>query len=885
MAEDYALLEGRRQGGVFTKAVGVGSLIALIVAVIIGIVISTQVAKLPRAVKTSDGVDVPTVNPNWQASCDAFKNLASNTVTAAATQQVLIKNATVWTGLGQTLQGYDLLIGTNGKISQVARNINSQGVPRVIQADGAWVTPGLVDMHSHAGVYSFPGDAQATQDGNEMTNPTFPAVRAIDAFDPEDPAIPWIVAGGVTASQILPGSGNVMGGQALAVKLFGSTVSEMAIPNAPVALKFACGENPKNTYGSRRQTPMSRMGIGYEMRLALGKAHELLLKKEDYCRSPQSGLMPTDLLWENLVALLQKRAVLNIHCYKVVDFEMAMRVADEFNVPIAAFHHAIEAYRIPKPLAERNIAVALFSDIRGYKFEAYKDSVYGPRLLNAQGVDVIFKTDHPVIFGWELLSQAQKAAHWGLPAEAALQAVTSKPARTAGFTNFGALTAGSDADIVVWDRHPLRWGARPKQVFINGNDAFQADVPVRHDQLTYTSPFQTWKMTTTPATVCATAASNEDSLASYAVTNALLMIGTQGIPSISNGVLVVTDGNVSCVGTAASCPIPGSYPRLDMQGGVVTPGFVMAGLPLGSVEVDQESNWQDGNIVGGHSVSTLGGIQLQTTHTRDAWADGILTAVARPMGARVDLGSASSFNMGPSINLLTDADGHSYIVKEFTSIDLQVSNGAKAAVPSISDQIAFIKNIKWTEGAWVNVANGNMPLVFWVNSADYMLAILRALEAGGLSPANGVKLIFGGAAEAHLVAKQLKEWNASVIYRRCGPDGYETRRCNNDLALETLKTVGIPVGLAQTVDGDMSKIRGLRWNAGLLLDQGYTAEEALATVTSNLATMYQLPDGIGALTVDTPANWVAFNGNPLDTTSIIEALGVHGKIICKPEQV
>lgn len=718
-----------------------------------------------------------------------------------------------------------------------------------------------------------------------MTNPTFPAVRAIDAFDPEDPAIPLILSSGVTSSQILPGSGNVMGGQALAVKYKGKTVRDMAISGAPVALKFACGENPKGTYGSRLQTPMSRMGIGYEMRLAFTKARELLKQKEDYCRNPKSGLMPTDLLWDNLVSLLQKRAVLNIHCYKVVDFEMALRVAKEFDVSIAAFHHAIEAYRIPTILAENKIAVALFSDIRGYKFEAYKDSVYGPKILNEAGVPVIFKTDHPVIFGWELLFQAQKAAHWGLPNEVALKSVTSLPAKTAGFTSFGTLTVGSDSDLVIWDRHPLRLGARTQHVFIEGNEVSQSNTPVRSDQLTYTSPYHSWKMTSSPADVCTTSAANKHKLDTYAVVNANIMTGTPGIPTIMNGVLMVTDGNVSCVGIAADCSVPANTPTFDMKGGYVTPGFVMAGLPLGSVEVDQETTWQDGTITGGHRVSTLGGIQLQTTHTRDAWADGILTAVSRPMGPGVDLGSASSFYMGPSIDFLSDDNGHSYVIKEFTSTDLQVSNTAKSKVSSISDQIAWIKQIDWASAEWAAVRNGATPLVFWVNAADYMLAILRALEAGGMTPNSGLRIIFGGGAEAHLVATQLKKWNISVIYRRCGPDGYETRRCDNDLALKTLKDAGIPIGLAQTIDGDMSKIRGLRWNAGLLLDQGFNMNEALATITANLATMYNLPQGVATITADTAANWVAFNGNPLDTTSIIEILGVHGKVICKPEQI
>lgn len=721
-----------------------------------------------------------------------------------------------------------------------------------------------------------------------MTNPAFPGVRAIDAFDPEDPAISWIRASGVTASQILPGSGNVMGGQALAVKYRGAMVRDMAIVNAPVALKFACGENPKNTYGSRGLTPMSRMGIGYVMRDALGRAKELLLKKRDYCAHARPGLMPTDLNLENLVSLLQGHAVLNIHCYKVVDFEMALRVAKEFEVKIAAFHHAIEAWKIPDLLAENDIAVALFSDLRGYKVEAFRDSVYGPRLLNEKGVKVIFKTDHPVVFGWELLAQAQKAAHWGLPNEAALQAVTSLPTARAGFGHlFGSLQRGFSADLVLWDRHPLRYGAKPQKVFVDGEKVFENPSSIlRQDQLSYTSPYHTWKMETSPSSVCASSSSNANTLKDYAVTNAQIMTGDPNVPIIaSGGSIIVTGGVVTCVGT--SCSVPNGFATLDMKGGVVTPGHIAVGMPLGNVEIDQEQNWQDGPISGGAGVSTLGGVQLQTTHTRDAWADGMLVAVSRPASSHIEMGSSSSFWMGPSINFMYHgSDNASYVIMEYASIDMQVGNSAKRNMASVSEQIASIKSLgsKTGSGQWKEALAGAMPIVVWANSADYIIATLNALEVAGFDR-DTTRIIIGGAAEAHLVVPTLKRWSKlSIIFRRCGPDGYETRRCDNDAALKTFLQENIPVGLAQTIDGDMSKIRGLRWNAGLLLDLGYTPAQALATVSYNLAKMYNLGQGVGSIQVGSPANWVAFNGNPLDTTSIIEALGVHDKMICRPEQ-
>lgn len=640
------------------------------------------------------------------------------------------------------------------------------------------------------------------------------------------------------------------------------------------------GENPKNTYGGQNPpaTPMSRMGIGYKMRQAFNSAKSLLQQKQEYCESPRAGPFPSDLMWENLVALLRQQAVLNVHCYKVVDFEMAIRVTKEFGVNITAFHHAIESWKIPQILASNNIAVALFSDLRGFKFEAYNDNVFGPRLLNEAGVQVVFKTDHPVLYGWDLILQAQRAAHWGLPNDAAIAAVTTLPARLAGFTTFGAIAVGQDADLVMWDRHPLRLGAQTQYVFIEGNQTFaNPAATVRSDQLTYTSPYQSWRMTTLPVDVCSTSSAQTNTLANYAVTNAGIMTGDATAATIVGGTLVVTGGQVACVGT--TCAIPVGYPVFNLNNGVITPGFLVVDSPMGSMEVDQESNWQDGPISSGIGVTTLGGVQLQTTHTRNAWSHGILTSISRPQSSQVYAGTSSAFFMGPNVNFLKDpVSNFSYIIDEFASVDVQIGNAAKGGAASISEQINYLKTN--LNQLYFAAQSKGSSVVFHANSADYITAIFRVLEETLPAMKGTVNITIAGAAEAHLVIPTLKDWGASVILRRCGPDGYETRRCDYTNALKAYLANGIQVGLTETID----KIRGLRWNAGAILDQGYTPEQALATITSNLARMYGLPTGVGTITVGTTANWVAFNGNPLDTTSIVEVLGVNDKIICQPQQ-
>ena len=380
----------------------------------------------------------------------------------------LLRGATLWTATGAVLDATDLLLRDN-RIAAIGRDLPAPADATIVDARGKIVTPGLVDLHSHLGVYPMP-PGKAHADGNEMTQPTTPMVRAIDAFDPEDPAIARAVAGGVTTALILPGSGNVMGGQALYVKLHGRTVGEMALPDAPRAMKWAMGENPKRVYGGRGTMPMSRLGHGWVMRKALFEARDLLAQQRAWDDgSVRQGPRPHRPELEPLVALLSGQVSLQVHCYEVHDIETLVRVAREFGFQVAAIHHALEAWKVPELLKDNRIAVATFADLWGFKLEAWDASVHAPRILHEAGVVLALKTDHPVIDAHDFIFEAAKAHAYGLPEQAALQAVTRNPARAIGIGDrTGTLEVGKAADVVVWPGSPLRVGAVPERVFVDG---------------------------------------------------------------------------------------------------------------------------------------------------------------------------------------------------------------------------------------------------------------------------------------------------------------------------------------------------------------------------------------------------------------------------------
>ena len=200
----------------------------------------------------------------------------------------------------------------------------------------------------------------------------------MDAINPTDRAILWTRLGGVTTSLILPGSGNAMGGEATVIKHKNSTyLRDLLLPNAPRALKFACGENPKRVYGMQGQTPMSRMGVAWVFREAFERARTLHLAQRDWCTNlyPTTEY-PTSLALEALVALLRGEARLHHHCYRAEDFQMALRVAEEFGYSVSAFHHALEAWKIPALL--QNITVATVSGSGHTAGQPYRRSASHP---------------------------------------------------------------------------------------------------------------------------------------------------------------------------------------------------------------------------------------------------------------------------------------------------------------------------------------------------------------------------------------------------------------------------------------------------------------------------------------------------------------------------
>jgi len=406
-----------------------------------------------------------------------------STYRAQSSAPTLIRGATVLTGTGQRLEAADVLL-VEGRVAAVGHDLTAPPGARVIDAQGRWVTPGLIDIHSHVGVAPTPG-VEGNDDGNEMTNPATPNVWIEHSIWPQDPAFETALEGGVTTLQILPGSANLIGGRSVVLKNVPAiTYQAMKFPGAPYGLKMACGENPKRNYGEQHQSPATRMGSLAGFRQAFIEAQDYRRQLDKAAKDPKSGPVKRDLKLETLAGVLKGDIRVHVHCYRADDMATMLDLADEFGFHIAAFHHGVEAYKIADQLGAKGVCAALWADWWGFKMEAFDGIQENLAFVDhARNGCAIVHSDSAQ--GIQRLNQeAAKAMARGvsmgfaIPPERAIRWLTSNPARALGLGDrVGSLEVGKMADAVIWSRDPFSVYALADQVFIDGVLLFDRQHP------------------------------------------------------------------------------------------------------------------------------------------------------------------------------------------------------------------------------------------------------------------------------------------------------------------------------------------------------------------------------------------------------------------------
>jgi imidazolonepropionase-like amidohydrolase len=409
-------------------------------------------------------------------------------------QPVLITNATILTAAGDRIGRGSILL-RDGKVAAVGASVDAPAGVTVVDGTGKWVTPGIIDPHSHLGVYAAPG-VEAHQDGNEATSPNTAEVWAEHSVWPQDPQFPLALAGGVTTMQILPGSANLFGGRSVTVKNVPARgVYGMKFPGAPYGLKMACGENPKRVYGSKGRAPSTRMGNVAGYRSAWIKAREYMEKWDKYEAKRKAGKeadAPTrDLQLETLAGVLRGEILVQNHCYRADEMLTMIEVAKEFGYKVTAFHHAVEAYKIADVLAANGICADMWADWWGFKMEAFDGIRENIALVEKAGACAVVHSDSAD--GIQRLNQeAAKAMAAGnrmgmhLREEDAIRWLTVNPAKSLGIAQqTGSLEPGKMADVVVWSGNPFSVYSRAEKVYIDGALVYDRNDPARQPEMDF----------------------------------------------------------------------------------------------------------------------------------------------------------------------------------------------------------------------------------------------------------------------------------------------------------------------------------------------------------------------------------------------------------------
>lgn len=398
------------------------------------------------------------------------------------TRPTVIRNVNIFTGSAPLIRGGSVLL-RDGKVAAVGASVDAPADALVIDGAGRFVTPGLIDTHSHLGVYPAPGQA-AHSDGNEATAPVTAHVWAEHSVWPQDPQFPRDLAGGVTTLQVLPGSANLIGGRSAILKVVPSvSVQGMKFPGAKYGLKMACGENPKRVYASRG--PSTRMGNIAGYRAAWIQAEQYRRRWDAYTASPMGEPPARDLGLETLAEVLRGNILVQNHCYQADEMMQMIDVAHEFGYKIRSFHHAVEAYKIAGALAREGISGSLWADWGGFKMEALDGVRANIAIVHAAGARAVVHSDDAS--GSQRLNQeAAKALAAGREAgikltdEDAISWITRNAAWTIGLDDrIGTLEVGKNADVVLWSGNPLSVYARADKVWIDGAVYFDRSDPAQ----------------------------------------------------------------------------------------------------------------------------------------------------------------------------------------------------------------------------------------------------------------------------------------------------------------------------------------------------------------------------------------------------------------------
>jgi imidazolonepropionase-like amidohydrolase len=738
-----------------------------------------------------------------------------------------------------------------------------------------------------------------------MSGPVQPGLRALDAVWPDDPGFRMAVAGGVTVANIMPGSGNVIGGQTVYVKLRGRTIDEMRVEAKGVVggLKMANGENPKG-YGRRGGSPGTRMRVAALQREQFVKAREYKAKWDAYRKAEADGKKPTapdvDLSMEPLVEAIERKRTVHFHCHRADDILTAVRLSEEFGFELV-LQHGTEGYRVVEELARRKLPVSMtLLDSPGGKLETAGLIEENGAILAKAGVPVAVNTDDFITESRFLLRTGAIALRGGMSEDLALAALTSVPAKILHLDHrLGSLTVGKDADFVVLSGSPFSIYTQVLETFIDGERVYHR--MDRRDWSYQAGGFAladarlppTPKLLEPLPAVQAPAAPKKVGQGPVMVVLAGRLHTAGPAGTITDGAVVIRDGKLAAVGRRADVEIPADARVLTAA--EVTPGLIDSHtvVPLtGSLNIpaDQEqdesgdSNQADLRVLDAfHPEEPLLGFLRDTGVTlihatpgrqnvfagqtgvfRTQGRTATEMAVAFPFAVQVNLGeTAKGDGKGPRTRMAT-----AHVLRSALALAKAYAQKKKAATdPEKTPSV----NLK--QEALVPVIERQRPLLVSAHRGDDLLTALRVGEEFG------AKVILDLATEAYLIPEPLSKAKVPVVVhptmQRAG-GAMETlnSQLGNAAALADAK---IPITIATAYESYVPKTRVLRYEAAMAMVNGLGRERALAAITLDAAKLLGVADRYGSLEVGKVADLVLYDGDPFENVTHVTYTIMDGK--------
>jgi imidazolonepropionase-like amidohydrolase len=846
------------------------------------------------AVTTVAADEQPPVNPY------------ASTYQAPASRTTVIRNATILTAAGPAIERGSIRL-QNGKVAAVGTAVNAPADAVVIDATGKWVTPGVIDTHSHLGVYAAPG-IESLQDGNEMTNPNTAEVSSEHAIWPQDPQFELALTGGVTTMHILPGSGNLFSGRSVTVKnVQARTADAMKFPGAPYGLKMACGENPMRVYGERHVAPSTRMGnvAGYRKAWQAAVEYNDKWKTWRAAGSDAAKRPERNLQLETLAGVLNGEIRVQNHCYRADEMATMIDISKEFGFTIASFHHAVEAYKVRDLLVANDICASMWADWWGFKLEAYDGITQNIALVHEAGGCAIVHSDSAD--GTQRLNQeAAKAIRAGADAGItisradAVKWISINPAKALGIDKVtGSLEPGKNADVVIWSGDPFSAYAHAERVFIDGAQVFDRADKTKLPR----SDFQLGILPQGPTQGPRIAGPRTQGPTTgdrgiqgplrvpttgevIAITNARIL-PVSG-PAIESGTIVIRGGRIAAVGTMKA---PDGARVIDAGGKTVTPGLIDSATQTGIVEIPlsaqgtADESTTDARVSAAFTV--VDAFNPNSTVIPVTRVEGITRALITPagtgnvlagQGAVMDFGGAqvpASITRAPAVMMaLLGEAGAGVAGGSRSSAMLRIREILDDARDYGINRVAFNSRNRrdYARGrldleALQPVLKGQIPLAVQANRASDLLAAIR------LADQFKIRLVLVGASEGWMVADQLAKAKVPVVIKALTDiPSFDSLGATLENAAR-LSRAGVTVVIASF---DTQNSRLLRQEAGNAIANGMDRDAALRAVTLTPAQVWGVADRVGSLEVGKDADIVIWSGDPFELTTGAERVFIKG---------